>query len=179
MSKKSFKDLKNEIELKNAELDELSMELESKNEEINKLKLYTTKLKYENKNLKDKLETKIDYDKATLKELDDLNQKLKEKDNILSDKQDQVKYLRSIVDDFKTYSKTNTENLDIQLRKISKSYEGLLAQKDVIIEKQDQIIKNLTKTNDEIVKTNKTNLLSLKIQNEKYQKIIDKFTKTN
>ena len=179
MSKKSFKDLKNEIELKNAELDELSMELESKKEEINKLKLYTTKLKYENKNLKDKLETKIDYDKATLKELDDLNQKLKEKDNILSDKQDQVKYLRSIVDDFKTYSKTNTENLDIQLRKISKSYEGLLAQKDVIIEKQDQIIKNLTKTNDEIVKTNKTNLLSLKIQNEKYQKIIDKFTKTN
>ena len=179
MSKKSFKDLKNEIELKDAELDELSMELESKKEEINKLKLYTTKLKYENKNLEDKLETKIDYDKATLKELDDLNEKLIEKDKILTDKQDQVKYLRSLVDDYKVQNKSNSENLEIQLRKISRSYEGLLDQKDAIIEKQDQIIKNLTKTNEEIVKTNKTNLLSLKIQNEKYQKIIDKFTKTN
>ena len=32
MSKESFRDLKNEIELQNAEIDEMSMELESKNE---------------------------------------------------------------------------------------------------------------------------------------------------
>ena len=49
MSKESFRDLKNELELKNAEIDELYMELEAKKEEINKLKLYSTKLKYLNK----------------------------------------------------------------------------------------------------------------------------------
>ncbi|MBR1610284.1 MAG: glycosyl transferase, partial [Methanobrevibacter sp.] len=86
MSKQSFRDLKNEIELKNAEIDEMSMELDAKNEEINKLKLYSTKLKYEKKNLEDKLDTKIDYDKARIKELDDLQEKLIEKDKIIEDK---------------------------------------------------------------------------------------------
>mgnify|MGYP002514544994 CR=1 FL=1 len=81
MSKESFRDLKNELELKNAEIDELNMELEQKKEEINKLKLYSTKLKYENKNLEDKLDTKIDYDKARLKELDDLQEKIVEKES--------------------------------------------------------------------------------------------------
>ena len=47
MSKQSFRDLKETIELKDAEIDELTMELESKKEEINKLKLYSTKLKYQ------------------------------------------------------------------------------------------------------------------------------------
>ena len=36
-------------------------------------------LKYEKKNLEDKLDTKIDYDKSRMKELDDLTEKLKEK----------------------------------------------------------------------------------------------------
>ena len=179
MSKKSFKDLKNEIELKNAEIDEMSLELESKKEEINKLKLYSTRLKYENKNLEDKLDTKIDYDKARIKELDDLSKKLSEKDEILDDKQDQVRYLRILVDDYKTQISTTTENLEIQLRKISKSYEELLNQKDMIIKKQDEIISNLIKSNEETVKSNKTNIISLKLQNKKYQEIIDKFTKTN
>ena len=49
MSKQSFRDLKNEIELKNAEIDELTMDLQDKIEQINKLKLYSTKLKYEKK----------------------------------------------------------------------------------------------------------------------------------
>lgn len=48
----------------NAEIDELNIELENKKEEINKLKLYATKLKHEKKNLEDKRDTKIDYDKA-------------------------------------------------------------------------------------------------------------------
>ena len=177
MSKKSFKDLKNEIELKNAELEEVYMELESKNEEINKLKLYSTKLKYENRNLNDKLESKIDYDKARLDELNDLEEKLAEKNKIIEDKQEQVRYLRGLVDDYKEQMKNNTENLEIQLRKISKNYESLLSQKDLIIEKQDDIISNLTKSNEEIVKSNKTNIISLKLQNEKYQNIIDTFTK--
>lgn len=177
MSKQSFRDLKNEIELKNAEIDELSMELEDKKEEINKLRLYSTKLKYENKNLEDKLDTKIDYDKARIKELDDLQEKIRDKDDIIDDKHDQVKYLRSLIDDYKTQVKSNSEELEIQLRKISKTYEDLLSQKDSIIEKQDEIIKSLTKSNDEIVKSNKTNIISLKLQNEKYQEIIDKLTK--
>lgn len=179
MSKQSFKDLKNEIELKNAEIDELNMELSQKSEEINKLKLYATKLKYQNKNLEDKLDTKIDYDKARIKELDDLQEKIKEKDSIIGDKQDQVKYLRTLIDDYKCQLNANTENLEIQLRKISKTYENLLHQKDLIIEKQDENINNLIKSNEETIKSNKTNIISLKLQNEKYQKIIEKLTKTN
>ena len=35
------------------------------------------------------------------------------------------------------------------------------------------------KSNEETVKSHKTNIISLKLQNEKYQEIIDKFTKTN
>ena len=179
MSQESLDDLKYELELKNAEIDELTMELQEKNEEINKLKLYSTKLKYERKNLEDKLDTKIDYDKSRMRELDDLTEKLKEKDLIIEDKQDQVKYLRSLIDDYKSQLNSNTENLEVQLRKITKNYEDLLKQKDSIIEKQDEEISNLIKSRDEIIKSNKTNLISLKLQNEKYQEIIDKFTKTN
>ena len=179
MSKQSFRDLKNEIELKNAEIDELSMELDAKNEEINKLKLYSTRLKYEKKNLEDKLDTKIDYDKARINELDDLQEKIVEKDRIIEDKHDQVRYLRSLIDDYKSQIKSNSEELEVQLRKISKSYEDLLSQKDSIIAKQDEMIDKLTKANDEIVKSNKTNVISLKLQNEKYQEIIDNLTKTN
>ena len=111
MSNESIRDLKNEIELKEAEIDELNMELQQKIEEINKLKLYSTKLKYQNKNLEDKLDTKIDYDKATMKELDDLSEKIKEKEEIIEDKQDQVKYLRSLIDDYRNQITANTENL--------------------------------------------------------------------
>jgi chromosome segregation ATPase len=167
------------LELKNAEIDELNIELQEKNEQINKLKLYSTKLKYEKKNLEDKLDTKIDYDKARINELDDLQEKIREKESIIEDKHDQVKYLRSLIDDYKEQLGRNTENLDVQLKKISKTYEDLLAQKDAIIQKQDEQIANLIKSNEETVKSNKTNIISLKLQNEKYQEIIDKFTKTN
>ena len=179
MSEEIINDLKYELELKNAEIDELNMDLQDKIEEINKLKLYSTKLKYANKNLEDKLDTKIDYDKARIKELDDLSQKIKEKDAIIEDKQDQVKYLRSLIDDYKNQINSNTENLEIQLRKITKNYEDLLKQKDAIIEKQDEEIANLIKSKEEIIKSNKTNVISLKLQNEKYQEIIEKLTKTN
>ena len=179
MSEQRLKDLEYELELKNAEIDELNMDIQDKTDEINKLKLYSTKLKYANKNLEDKLDTKIDYDKARIKELDDLSQKIKEKDSIIEDKQDQVRYLRSLIDDYKSQMNSNTENLELQLRKISKTYEDLLKQKDAIIEKQDEQISNLIKSKEEIIKSNKTNKISLKLQNEKYQEIIDKFTKTN
>ena len=179
MSEEIINDLKYELELKNAEIDELNMDLQDKIEEINKLKLYSTKLKYTNKNLEDKLDTKIDYDKARIKELDDLSQKIKERDAIIEDKQDQVKYLRSLIDDYKNQLNSNTENLEIQLKKITKNYEDLLKQKDAIIEKQDEEIVNLIKSKEELIKSNKTNVISLKLQNEKYQEIIEKLTKTN
>ncbi|WP_407455169.1 glycosyl transferase [Methanobrevibacter sp.] len=179
MSQQRLEDLEYELELKNAEIDELNMELQNKTEEINKLKLYSTKLKYANKNLEDKLDTKIDYDKAMLKELDDLSQKIKEKESIIEDKQDQVRYLRSLIDDYKTQLHSNTENLEVQLKRISKTYEDLLKQKDAIIEKQDEEIANLIKSKEEIIKSNKTAVISLKLQNEKYQEIIEKLTKTN
>ncbi|WP_406533706.1 coiled-coil domain-containing protein [Methanobrevibacter sp.] len=179
MSEERINDLKYELELKNAEIDELNMELQDKIEEINKLKLYSTKLKYEKKNLEDKLDTKIDYDKAMLKELDDLSEKIKEKEVIIEDKQDQVRYLRSLIDDYKVQLNSNSENLELQLKKITKTYEDLLKQKDSIIEKQDEEIAKLIKSKEEIIKSNKTNLISLKLQNEKYQEIIEKLTKTN
>ena len=179
MTQESLDDLRYELELKNAEIDELSMELQERVEEINKLKLYSTKLKYEKKNLEDRLDNKIDYDKARIDELDGLQEKLVEKDKIIEDKHDQVRYLRSLIDDYKTQIRSNSEELEVQLRKISKRYEDLLNQKDSIIEKQNEMIDKLTKANDEIVKSNKTNVISLKLQNEKYQEIIDKLTKTS
>ena len=45
-NKKKFQDLKETIELKNAEIDELNMQLATKDKEINKFKNYITKQKY-------------------------------------------------------------------------------------------------------------------------------------
>ncbi len=174
-NKNRFQDLKETIELKNAEIDELNMELANKDKEINKYKNYITKLRYEIKTLDLKLDGEINNEKAKIKELDDLQEKIKEKQEIITDKQDQIKYLRTLIDDYKNQVKNNTENLEIQLRKISKTYEGLLSQKDLIIEKQDDNIKSLLKSKEEIVKSNKTNIISLKLQNDKYRELIEKY----
>lgn len=177
MSKQSFRDLKETIELKDGEIEELTMELETKKDEINKLKLYSTKLKYEKQNLEDKLDNEINNEKAKMKELDDLDKKIKEKQEIIDDKQDQVKYLRSLIDDYKTQIKDNTENLEIQLRKISKTYEGLLAQKDQLIENQNEQINLLIKEKEEMMKTHKTSIISLKRQNDNYRLLLEKYEK--
>ena len=177
MSKQSFRDLKETIELKDGEIDELTMELESKKDEINKLKLYSTKLKYQKENLEDKLDNEINNEKAKIKELDDLDKKIKEKQDIIDDKQDQVKYLRALIDDYKTQIRDNTENLEIQLRKISKTYEGLLNQKDQIIEKQNQQISLLIKEKEEMMKTHKTSIISLKRQNDNYRQLLENHEK--
>lgn len=174
-NKKKFQDLKETIELKNAELDELNMELVNKDKEINKFKNYIAKQKYEIKTLELKIDSEINNEKAKFKELDDLQQKVKEKQEIIDDKQDQIKYLRTLIDDYKQQVHDNTQNLEIQLRKISKTYEGLLTQKDLIIEKQDENIKFLLKSNEEIIKSNKTNVLSLKLQNDNYRELIKKY----
>ncbi len=174
MSRQSFRDLKETIDLKDGEIDELTMELESKKDEINKLKLYSTKLKYEKKNLEDKLDNEINNEKAKMKELDDLDKKIKEKQEIIDDKQDQVKYQRSLIEDYKTQIRDNTENLELQLRKISKTYEGLLAQKDQIIENQNEQIKLLIKEKEEMMKSHKTTVISLKRQNDNYRQLLEK-----
>lgn len=174
-NKKKFQDLKETIELKNAEIDELNMQLATKDKEINKFKNYITKQKYEIKILELKVDSEINNEKAKFKELDDLQQKLNEKQEIIDDKQDQIKYLRTLIDDYKLQVHNNTENLEVQLRKISKTYEGLLAQKDLIIEKQDENIKSLLKDKEEIIKSNKTNVISLKLQNDKYRELIKKY----
>ena len=41
------------------------------------------------------------------------------------------------------------------------------------------LVSHLLKSKEEIIKSNKTNIISLKLQNEKYSEIIDKLTKTN
>ena len=126
MSRQSFRDLKETIDLKDGEIDELTMELESKKDEINKLKLYSTKLKYEKKNLEDKLDNEINNEKAKMKELDDLDKKIKEKQEIIDDKQDQINYLRTLINDYKEQVKGNSDNLELQLRKIAKTYDDAL-----------------------------------------------------
>jgi hypothetical protein len=73
----------------------------------------------------------------------------------------------------------STNSTNSAMRVDAAKVKELLSQKDLIIEKQDEIINKLTKSNEEIIKSNKTNVLSLKLQNEKYQEIIDKFSKTN
>ena len=175
MSKKqSFHDLKEMLELREGEIDELNLEIAEKDEKIAKLTRYIAKLKNDNKSLEIKMESEINNEKAKLKELDFLEEKLKEKDAIIEDKQDQVKYLRELINDYRLQIKEVTENLEVQLRKVSKTYEDLLNQKDMIIEKQDENIASLIKSTEEMNKTNKTSMYSLESQNKKYQKLIDK-----
>lgn len=174
MSKTSFKDLKNLLDLREAEIDELNLELASRDEKIAKYSKYITKLKHENELLDLKLNNEVSNEKAKLEELDSLLEKIKEKEAIIEDKQEQVKYLRELVNDYRSQIKEVSENLEIQLRKISKTYEGLLAQKDQIIEKQDTTIVELNKSIEEIRKTNKTNIINLELQNKKYEDMINK-----
>ena len=52
---------------------------------------------------------------------------------------------------------------------------GFQLKKDLIIEKQDENIKSLLKDKEEIIKSNKTNVISLKLQNDKYRELIKKY----
>ena len=76
-NKRKFQDLKESVDLKNAEIDELNMQLATKDREINKFKNYITKQKYEIKTLELKVDSEINNEKAKFKELDDLEQKIK------------------------------------------------------------------------------------------------------
>lgn len=158
--------------MREGEIDELNMELAQKNEEINKLNSHILKSKYEKDKLEYKLKSEINNEKAHIKELNDLEEKVKDKIIIIEDKHDQVKYLRGLIDEYKSQIQSNSENLELQLRKIGKTYESLLVQKDNIISKQDERIDELIRTNEHLVKANKTNMISLELQNENYRKLL-------
>ena len=66
-NKKKFQDLKETIELKNAEIDELNMQLATKDKEINKFKNYITKQKYEIKTLELKWTARLIMKKPSLR----------------------------------------------------------------------------------------------------------------
>ncbi len=170
--KNKIQDLEETLELREGEIDELNMELAQKNEEINKLNSHILKSKYEKDKLEYKLKSEINNEKAHIKELNDLEEKVKDKIIIIEDKHDQVKYLRGLIDEYKSQIQSNSENLELQLRKIGKTYESLLDQKDNIISKQDLRIDELIRTNEHLVKANKTNMISLELQNENYRKLL-------
>lgn len=76
-NKKKFQDLKETIELRNAEIDELNMQLATKDKEINKFKNYITKQKYELKTLELKVDSEINNEKLKLKSWIIFNRNLK------------------------------------------------------------------------------------------------------
>ena len=76
-NKKKFQDLKETIELRNAEIDELNMQLATKDKEINKFKNYITKQKYELKTLELKVIVRLTMKKLKLKSWIIFNRNLK------------------------------------------------------------------------------------------------------
>ena len=109
--------------------------------------------------------------------MDDLEAKIQEKVSIINDKQDQINYLRGLIDDYKEQVKSNTDNLELQLKKITKTYDSLLAQKDSIIEKQEQSINELIESQKQIAKDNKANVTSLELQIGNYRELLKKYEK--
>ena len=109
-----------------------------------------------------------------MKELDELDKKIKEKEEIIEDKQDQIKYLRTLIDDYKEQVRNNTDSLELQLKKISKTYESLIAQKDMIIEKQDKLIEDLSSSSKQAAKASQDTITSLELQIGNYREMIKK-----
>ena len=86
--KDEIKDLKSQIDLKNVEIDELNQDAKEKDEKISKYKNTLLKSKYEKEQLEWKIKNEINNEKSKLKELDELDKKIKEKEAIIEDKQD-------------------------------------------------------------------------------------------
>jgi len=167
--------LEGQIELKKVEIDELNQELFKKDEKINKYKNHLIKSKYEKEQLEFKIKNEINNEKARIKELDDLEEKINEKIAIIDDKQDQIKYLRTLIDDYKLQIKNNTDNLELQLKKITKTYDNLISQKDAIIEKQDKTIEELLESKKQLSKNNQNTIKSLELQNGNYRELLKKY----
>ena len=96
-----IEDIRNDLELKTVEIDEYSQKIEEKDQKINSLNNTLIKYKFEKEKLDLKLKNEINYEKSRMKEMDDLEEKINEKIAIIDDKQDQINYLRSLVNDYK------------------------------------------------------------------------------
>ena len=172
---KEIDDLKNDLELRKVELDELLNESMEKDKKISILNNNLMKYKFEKEKVDLKLKNEINYEKSRMKEMDDLEKKINEKVAIIDDKQDQINYLRTLINDYKEQVKNNTDNLELQLKKITRTYDNLLAQKDSIIEKQDKTIEEMIESAKQLAKDNNDTITSLELQIGNYRELLKKY----
>ena len=179
---KEISQLKEELEIKNEQIQELEYELSLKDEKIDEKDQKITNLnntlikyKFEKEKLDLKLKNEINYEKSRMKEMDDLEKKINEKIAIIDDKQDQINYLRSLINDYKEQVKSNTDNLELQLKKITRTYDNLLSQKDSIIEKQDKTIEEMIDSAKQLAKDNNATITSLELQIGNYRELLKKY----
>ncbi|MBO7518682.1 MAG: glycosyl transferase [Methanobrevibacter sp.] len=170
-----IEDIRNDLELKAVEIDEYSQKLDEAKEKVSKLNNTLVKYKFEKEKLDLKLKNEINYEKSRMKEMDDLEKKINEKVAIIDDKQDQINYLRSLINDYKEQVKSNTDNLELQLKKITRTYDNLLSQKDSIIEKQDKTIEEMIDSAKQMAKDNKATITSLELQIGNYRELLKKY----
>ncbi|MBO7715628.1 MAG: glycosyl transferase [Methanobrevibacter sp.] len=170
-----IEDIRNDLELKSVEIDEYSQKIDEKDKKITDLNNTLIKYKFEKEKLDLKLKNEINYEKSRMKEMDDLEKKINEKIAIIDDKQDQINYLRSLINDYKEQVKSNTDNLELQLKKITRTYDNLLSQKDSIIEKQDKTIEEMIDSAKQLAKDNNATITSLELQIGNYRELLKKY----
>ncbi|MBO5840949.1 MAG: glycosyl transferase [Methanobrevibacter sp.] len=175
MKDEKIDDIRNDLELKTVEIDEYSQKIDEKDQKITNLNNTLIKYKFEKEKLDLKLKNEINYEKSRMKEMDDLEKKINEKIAIIDDKQDQINYLRSLINDYKEQVKSNTDNLELQLKKITRTYDNLLSQKDSIIEKQDKTIEEMIESAKQLAKDNNATITSLELQIGNYRELLKKY----
>ena len=175
LKSKEIDDLSNDLELKKVELEEKEKEVIEKDDKINRLNSTVLRYKFENEKLDLRINNERNYEKSRLKEMDELEKKIQEKESIIKDKQEQINYLRTLIDDYKEQTKNNTDNLELQLKKITRTYDNLLSQKDSIIEKQDKTISDMIESGKQIAKDNNANITSLELQIGNYRELLKKY----
>ena len=125
----------------------------------------------------------VDSNVNEIKSVNDLTNIMKDFENALNNHYNQIDELEDTIDekDEKIQElESSIIDKDNTIQKKQKTIDKLKLDIETLnstISTLNEIIEKLTKANDEIVKSNKTNVLSLKLQNEKYQEIIDKFSK--
>ena len=74
-----IEDIRNDLELKSVEIDEYSQKIDEKDKKITDLNNTLIKYKFEKEKLDLKLKNEINYEKSRMKEMDDLEKKINEK----------------------------------------------------------------------------------------------------
>ena len=80
-----------------------------------------------------------------------------------------------MINDYKEQVKNNTDNLELQLKKITRTYDNLLSQKDSIIEKQDKAIEEMIESAKQTAKDNNATITSLELQIGNYRELLKKY----